>query len=321
VGIVSAFASIFSIASMILIGFFIARKGWMTDEVGSFIAKVVVNVAVPANLLYIFTNDFTRQMLLDFRFIILIPFAVLLLNYGLSEVFVRLLKIPLNRQGLFRAMFTLSNVGFMGIPVNFALFGDTAGPAIYMFFAVNTLIFWTIGIGGIKRDASRGISTTPANKKFEIKNILKLFTGGLAGIIFGILLVLFDVRFPPFINNTLLHLGALVTPLPMLFIGGVFAKADWKKFRLTKDLFVITLSRFAFAPLLVVGFVTLARNFIIIEPLTMQVFVIQAAMPVMMQAPILTKEFNGDYEYATMITTITTLLSLLAIPIIRVLLG
>jgi len=304
---------------MIIVGFVIGKKGWMTESVDRFIAKVVSNIAVPANLLYIFTTDFSRELLLDFRFIILIPLAALLLNYGLATVFTRLLKVPQNRRGVFRAMFALSNVGFMGIPVNFALFGEAAGPAIYIFFAVNTLMFWTLGVGGIQRDARVGSSDV--KPPFKVRNIFKIFTGGLAGIIVGVILVLLNISFPPFVNNTLRHLGALVTPLPMLFIGGVFAKADWKKFKLSKDLFAITAARFAFAPLMVIAMLAISGNFFEFDSLIGQVFVLQASMPVMMQAPILAKEFGADYEYATIMTTVTTLVSLIAIPIIRVLVG
>ena len=45
------------------------------------------------------------------------------------------------------------------------------------------------------------------------------------------------------------------------------------------------------------------------------VFVIQAAMPVMTNTAIVSRGYNADYKYATVNTVMTTIASLLVIPI------
>lgn len=58
-----------------------------------------------------------------------------------------------------------------------------------------------------------------------------------------------------------------------------------------------------------------------IPPLMKKVFVIQAAMPVMTNAAIVSKNYDADYEYASINTLITTVSSMLIIPIYMALLN
>ncbi len=49
-----------------------------------------------------------------------------------------------------------------------------------------------------------------------------------------------------------------------------------------------------------------------------QVFILQAAMPVMTNAPVVAKLYRADADYAAIMVTETTLLSLVVIPILMV---
>jgi predicted permease len=51
-----------------------------------------------------------------------------------------------------------------------------------------------------------------------------------------------------------------------------------------------------------------------------KVFVIQAAMPVMTNVAIVARFYGADHEYATVMTLVTTILSLVFIPIYMILL-
>jgi predicted permease len=52
-----------------------------------------------------------------------------------------------------------------------------------------------------------------------------------------------------------------------------------------------------------------------------KVFIIQAAMPVITQSAIIAKAYGADYEYATVMVTVTTIISIVFIPIYMVLLN
>lgn len=81
--------------------------------------------------------------------------------------------------------------------------------------------------------------------------------------------------------------------------------------KLTKDVLAVVAGRFLISPLVVIAVV----YFIPIPDLMKRVFVIQSALPVMTQAAIMSKVYEADSEYAAVLVTLTTALSLIAIPI------
>ena len=56
--------------------------------------------------------------------------------------------------GTFASMFTLSNTIFIGLPVNFVLFGEGSLPYVLLNYIANTSFFWTIGAYSIARDGA-----------------------------------------------------------------------------------------------------------------------------------------------------------------------
>ena len=314
--LLTAISSVFPIAFMIGVGFFVARRGWINESVNMFIAKIVINVAMPAFMIYSFTTGYTREQLLGFRFIILIPLVTELIVYLISMLLARISKVPINRRGLFCAMFTMGNIGFMGIPVTFALFGNQVAPITVLYFISTSVTFWTFGANGIRRDKEGEMYGG-----FDIKSLKNLLNGGIIGVAIGILLVIFGVSFPPVVNDTFRFLGSLVTPLPMLFIGGIIAKFDWKKLKFTKDFLFVILGRFMISPIILIAVIMSARNFFYVDALTANVFIIQASMPIMSQIPLVAKNYGADHEYATALVAMTTLLSLIVVPIFSILLG
>jgi malate permease and related proteins len=61
--------------------------------------------------------------------------------------------------------------------------------------------------------------------------------------------------------------------------------------------------------------------FLPIPLLMKKVFVIQAAMPAMTQTAIIAEAYGADYKYAAIMTTVTTVVSLVFIPVYMLLLG
>ena len=151
--------------------------------------------------------------------------------------------------------------------------------------------------------------------KIDFKQALgKLFSPPLLGFVLAVVLVALHIRLPKFIISTCAYLGNLTIPMSMLFIGIVLSNAGLSRIRFTRDAWGILLGRFLLAPLLMTILV-LPSNM----PLMMkQVFILQAAMPVMTNAPVVSRMYHADYNYAAIMVTETTTLSIIVIPILMV---
>lgn len=310
--ILNALGSVFSIVLMISAGCFLSHKGWFDDKTSKLFSKLVCNLAIPCLMISQFTESFDKEKLLNLGTGLFAPFTSMAIGYLIAIIVSKIIKVKEGRIGTFRSMFFVSNSIFIGLPVNMALFGENSIPSVLLYYIANTTFFWTLGVYGISKDGQ----AEKANI-FSLYTIKRILSAPLLSFMFAIILILLDVHLPKFVLDTCKYFGNLTTPLAMLFIGITIYSVNFKEFKLSRDMLAIILGRFVFSPILILLLCNLGN-----VPLLMkEVFVIQAAMPVMTNTAIVSKSYNADYEYATVNTIITTILSLLVIPIYMFLLS
>jgi len=307
-----AVQSVLSIIFMITIGYFLSSKGWFDEKSSKLLSKLVVSLSLPAYMISNLVSNYSKDELLKLGSGLVIPFSSMILCYLIAMAAAKLIKIPDGRTGTFCSMFALSNTIFVGLPVNLALFGDESIPYVLLYYIANTILFWTIGVYGISRDAGNS-----EGKLLTVSNIKRIFSPPLTGFLIAITLIMLDIHLPQSILDTCKYLGNLTTPLSMLFIGIIIHSVNLREIKIDKSMVVLLAGRFLAAPLLV-----FALSFIHPIPLLMKkVFVIQAGMPAMTQTSIIAESYNADYKYAAVMTAVTTIVSLISIPLYMTLLS
>ena len=147
------------------------------------------------------------------------------------------------------------------------------------------------------------------------KNIEKIFSPPILGFLASLIILILDIPLPKFFMDTAQYMGNLTTPLALIFIGVTLYSMGLKKIRFDLGLIGICLGRFIIAPLSMY-----LLSFIFPMPeLMFKVFVIMASLPAMIQTVVLSSLYNTDTEYATLVVSATTLLSIITIPIYMVL--
>lgn len=293
---------------MVIVGFVMNERGWFTPASPKIISRLVTEVSLPCYMVTTITRDFSagelKTLLPDLRY----PVISMLILFALSFAVARAIGIKRSHIGLFSSMFFNSNTVFIGLPINLALFGNSSIPYVLVYYMANTTFFWTLGVWLIQRDGLQ-------EAKIDVKQALKkIFSPPLLGFILGVILVLLHVSLPKFVRSDLSYLGGLTIPLSMIFIGIAISNAGLSRVRLNRDAWGILLGRFLFAPVLMTLLV-LPSNM----PLLMkQVFILQSAMPVMTNAPVVSKLYHADANYAAIMVTETTVLSVIVIPILMV---
>lgn len=309
--IFNALGSVFSIVLMISTGFFLSHKGWFDEKTSKLFSRLVCNLAIPCLMISQFAESFDKDKLLNLGGGLFAPFTSMAIGYIIAVIISKAIKVEKKRIGTFRSMFFVSNSIFIGLPVNMALFGEKSIPNVLLYYIANTTFFWTLGVYEISRD---GDSTNANIISFD--TIKRIMSPPLLSFTFAVLLILLDIHLPKFVLDTCKYFGNLTTPLAMLFIGITIHSVNFKEFKFSWDMLAIILGRFIISPILIL----LLCNFANTPLLMKEVFVLQAAMPVMTNTAIVSKRYNADYEYATLNTIITTIFSLIVIPIYMLLL-
>ncbi|AGL63224.2 AEC family transporter [Lactiplantibacillus plantarum] len=305
---VQSIQGVMTIIVMIAVGYLLARWGWFNESATKLIARLVTQIALPAYMIATITKQFTAHKLLSTLPGLRFPVLNMAILFGISFGVMRALNIKKSHRGLFASMFLNSNTVFIGLPVNQALFGNSALPYVLVYYMANTTIFWTLGVYLIQRDGT-------GTAKFDLKQTLtKIFSPPLLGFMIGVLLVLGNIHVPKFLMDDFSYIGGLTIPLSMIFIGISMANAGLSSMRFDRDSLGILLGRFILAPVLM----TLMLIPMSIPLEMKQVFILQSAMPVMTNAPVVSKLYGSDADYAAVMVTETTLLSLIVIPILMV---
>lgn len=305
------------VVTLILMGFsgwFMSYKGWINDNNRSLLPKLVNYISLPLFFIYNITNAFTKDQLEHMISGVTIPFISMIICYLLSIFFIHVFNIRHGHRGTFSASFTNSNSIFVGIPVTMALFGEKALPYVLLYFFANTTFFWTIGNASIQSDA---IHTSSIKAFLNIATLKKVFSPPICGFILSVSLIFVNVKLPPFLIDTAKYLGNMTTPIALIFIGATLYTMNFKELHFDRDLNGVLLGRFIVAPIVIY----IVGSFFTIPKLMFEDFIIMASLPAMIQTVVLNSLYKGDVKYGTVIVSVTTLLSIVTIPVYMLILS
>ena len=192
-----------------------------------------------------------------------------------------------------------SNSGFIGIPLISGVLGDKGVFYMTAYITVFNLLLWTHGI--ILMGDNDGL-------KGAWKNFL---SPAILSIVIGIILFLFQLRLPQFIENPLEMIASMNTPLGMIVAGANLAQGNILKSLKSKRLYYLSFIKLIVYPL--AGLVVLW-----LLPLEFEVaftVFIALACPAGASVIMFAQRYDRDAYYASEIFVITTLLSAVTIPL------
>lgn len=301
----AAFQAVLTIVILMAVGFAMSHYGKITKEISSFITWIVVNVSLPCLMTYTILTSFDRSEISTIPRAIAAPLLSIAIGYIAGFVVVKLIKPRSGRAGQMIVQTAQNNTIFMGLPVNIAMLGEVSVPYVLYYYIANTLFFWSLGVYLIsERRSGKG------------KNVLGVFlTPPMFGIYIGAISLMTGFTLPKFSLDTLRYIGNLTTPFSMFFIGHILWRLGLKNIKVDKDVVIGLLCRFILGPVIAIPLF----RFLGVTGMMLSVFVIQSFMPVMANGSIVAEQYGSDSQYAAVMTSVSTIVSLLLLPIIKVL--
>ena len=141
----------------------------------------------------------------------------------------------------------------------------------------------------------------------------------LIGFLVALAFLILGWEVPNFASSTLTYIGNLVTPLSLIYIGIILAKAGLSTIRFDKDSVVTLVGKFILAPVTMVVLLNLVASGL--PTMEYKTFVVQSAAPALAVLPILASQGDGDVEFTTNVVTLSTVLFVVVVPIVVTLLG
>ncbi|WP_411682159.1 AEC family transporter [Clostridium thailandense] len=282
------------------IGVIARKKKILTDEVKKGVTDLILNITLPLMIIASFNQKFSMDMLVNAGVILIFSTSIHTISYFVSKILY--FKSTDDRKSVLRYLTVFSNAAFMGYPVLEAMYGKI-GVFYASIYCIPVRVFmWTLGV----------MLFTSKKEGNYLKQIF--FNPGIIAVIIGFIPFSLSIQFPIIISNTLNMMGNMTTPLSMLIVGSMIADADIKK------IFEGTVFYGAFVRLIIIPIVVLTvLKLIGIRGELLGVTVVLTAMPAASFTAILAGKFHANEVFASKCVFVSTLLSIVTIPLILLL--
>lgn len=305
--ILQSLQGVFVVIAVVALGYVLSVRGWITDTIAPFLVKLVTFVSLPIYLWYGMYKNFSKDSMMTLISELAVPALSILIAFVIGGIMVYVFNVRKDRRGIVWTNAFTANTIFIGLPVNVALFGEASMPSVMLYYMANTTFFWTIGTYLIQQSGSRG--ETEGISIFRA--LRKLISPPLMGFLVGLATVLFAIPIPKFVTSTAQMVGAMTTPLALMYIGYEISKVSLDELKLDKDMMLGIIGRFLICP----ACILILLPFFAVSDMSRQVFIIQGAMPAMTLMTIMAKSYEADSQFAATLSFATILLSLVLIPL------
>lgn len=283
------------------VGLLLRKAGVITAQVIHGISGIVLKVAMPSLVLMMVQKDGGQALKGEFMRIALVGFFWM--SAGLVIVYFLFRKKMANERGAaFAGLSALPNVGYMGLPIVQAAYGDLG--AVYLAAAVvalNCTIYLTL-------------ETLMTGRLPKLSSIIKNI--GLILSVLALVSFMLDIRLPMPFSAMTAQLGSLTTPLSMLVAG-----ARLMDFRLPalkdKELWLAVFVRLIALPL--AGFVLF--RLMGFEGVPLGVITLACAMPGAVSTQMYAEREKKDALFAATGVSLSTILCLVSIPLVLFITG
>ena len=289
--------------AIVVVGYIAGKLGYMGGTFDKRLSKVVIDITCPALILSsAMTGELPdRRYILPLLAISIITYIVLT---GVAWLFPRFLTSRKDDEGVVGFALMFGNVGFMGYPIVASIFGHEAVFYAAVLNVVNTFAVFTVGTMLITgRNEVQG-------PRFQKK---VLYSTPMLAAYLTMLIVALEIKdIPTFISQPLTMIGNITVPAALLIIGSSMSNLPLRAMLGNRTVYATTLMRLAVLPI-AIHFLCSVLGF---SSFVVGINTVVIAMPVATYGTILCLRHGKDTTLITEVTFITTLLSMLTIPLL-----
>ena len=271
----------------VLVGYVVSKRKMISEGFSAGISRFLLVVTIPCLILSTFETDYTFERLVKAGEVYVISLIIFGASILIGYLTAWILRISEESKSVWIYSVTFTNHAFMGWAVMDAVFGGES--IFYATFA--NLAFSTYAYTyGVWLMRSTG---TEAGKKHSMKEYI--LTPVNAAIVVGLIMFIFQLRFPAPVDNAVQGMSSLTTPMAMLYVGTILTKSSIKDVFSDWRTYACSFVRLVLIPLLVL---MIARP-LIHDPMIYGVLVIGHAMPVAGFCAIFAGEYGNDVVLAS----------------------
>ncbi len=285
------------IAILVAVGFFAAKKGIFSPEARRDMTNIVIYIILPCNIFHSFETSLSPDKLMQCAIVFVIAIGSQILYMIINKFAYN--RYPLERRVVMQYATIVNNASFMGIPVIESVFGSVGSLYASIVLVPLRLFMWTSGLSLF----------TKTEKKQQFKSLAT--HPCIWAVILGFAYLFSPVRLPGFLSGTIDVIGKCITFTSMFIVGSILSEVNLRTI-LNKACFY-----YSFIRLIAIPAITFAvLRLIGIDPIVTGVAVLSSAMPAATMTAMLSAKYGRDSLFASKLIFVSTLLSLVTLPLI-----
>ncbi len=285
---------------MIFMGYLIVKTGLVRDDDSKVLSKIILYLIVPCVIINAFQVDYTTDTVKG----LLIAFAASVMTQVILLVVISVAGKLLHLNEVEVASVYYSNSGNLIVPIVTFILGQEWVLYGCVFMSVQLVFLWTHCKKIISREAS-----------YDWKKII--LNINMISIFIGVVLFFTKIRLPEIIGNTLASVGTMIGPASMIVTGMLFAGMNLKQIFANKRVYFITFLRLIAVPLIALALIKLSNlaSFSADGNKIMLIVFLAIITPSASTVTQMCQVYGNDSKYASAINVMTTLLSVIAMPV------
>ena len=290
---------------IVILGYVACKLGYMGDKFDKKLSSIVVDITCPLLVLSSVMGDDLPD-----RTLILPLLGVGFLTYIILLVFgfwvPRLISKSHDDQGMIGFALMFANVGFICYPIVSSIFGPHAVFYAALLNMPNTFFIFTAGVMLIKGEYSL--------KQFNPK---VLISPAMLGAFLAAIIVALGIHTPDIIARPVTMVGNITVPAALMIIGSSMAKLPLRDIIGSTKVYITALLRLTVVPLSIYFLFKVCG----VNDMVNNINTVVIAMPVASFGTMFCLKYGRDPSLITETTFITTLGSIITIPLITQLFG
>lgn len=288
---------------IVVLGYVLCKMGYMGDKFDQKLSSIVIDITAPALILSSVMGDEqpNRNLILPLLGVGFLTY-ILLLVFGFYVP--RLISSNRDEQGMIGFALMFANVGFIGYPIVASIFGPKAIFYAALLNMPNTFFVFTAGVMLIKGE-----------RNLRQLNFKVLFGSGMVAAFIAALLVALNIKTPDMIARPITMVGNITVPAALMIIGSAMARLPLKEIVGSPKVYLVSVLRLVVVPL------TIYILFMVcgVSDIVNDINTIVIAMPVASFGTMFCMKYGRNPSFITEVTFITTVGSIITIPLITLL--
>ena len=285
--------------AMMLIGAWLKKRGIVDDNGKKCLTDLCVNMVIPCNIF--------KSCLIEFNMGIFKSCAMLLL----SAVILQCLCLTLNKfifnryapqqKKVLQYCTIVPMSGFLGNPIAEGIYDQLGVLYTSIFLIPMRVVMWSVGTTYFVADAE-------VDKKKVLKNVLT--HPCLVAIYLGLICMVTQIQLPRVITETVRYIGSCNSALTMFIVGTILADVKLPTI-VNRHTITFSVFRLAILPAIALGLGRLLG----LDNVSLGISVLMTGMPAGATAAIFAARYGSDAPFATKCVVMSTLLSMLSLPL------